>query len=128
MLKLAEGEEIDWVLFTALPFGKPVCRIAKLGLDSVNWKARSRVVLDEFVLFVFVGEMNLKEVGAVVSPPETLTITVMLAVAKAGIPVESWHCTFHKYAPLAKDIVMFASWLDVGCVVWFAEKVPVALW
>ena len=37
------------------------------GFDSVNWKARSRVVLEEFVLLVLVGLMNLKADGEVVS-------------------------------------------------------------
>ena len=37
------------------------------GLDSVNWKARSRVELLEFVLLVLVGWMNLKDVGEIVS-------------------------------------------------------------
>ena len=37
------------------------------GLVSVNWKARSKVEFTESVLFAFVGVINLKEVGEVVS-------------------------------------------------------------
>ena len=37
------------------------------GLVSVNWKARSRVVLTESVLFDFVGLINLRAEGEVVS-------------------------------------------------------------
>ena len=37
------------------------------GLVSVNWKARSKVEFTESVLFDFVGLINLREVGEVVS-------------------------------------------------------------
>ena len=47
--------------------GKPICRREKDGLVSVNWNWRSKVVLTESVLLDFVGLMNLREVGEVVS-------------------------------------------------------------
>ncbi len=50
-----------------VPDGKPTCRKAVSGFASLNWKARSKVVLLEFVLFERVGLMNLNEAGAVVS-------------------------------------------------------------
>ena len=37
------------------------------GLVSVNWKAKSKVVFTESVLFAFVGLINLREVGEVES-------------------------------------------------------------
>ena len=55
------------VRFSYVPFGNPTCRDAVSGFGSVNWKARSKVELEVFVLFAFVGEMKRKEVGAVVS-------------------------------------------------------------
>src|SRR3989338_9065895 len=39
-------------------------------------------------------------------PPPTLTVTVLLLVANAENPSVSVHCTFHVYAPLAKEIVI----------------------
>ena len=50
-----------------VPDGEPTCRKAVSGFDSVNWKARSRVVLDELVLLDLVGLMNLNVDGDVVS-------------------------------------------------------------
>ena len=55
------------VLFLYVPFGKPVCRKAVSGFASLNWKAKSKVELDEFVLFARVGLINLREVGDKVS-------------------------------------------------------------
>ena len=55
------------VRFSYVPFGNPICREAVSGFDSANWKARSRVLFEEFVLFGFVGEINLKDAGAIVS-------------------------------------------------------------
>ena len=50
-----------------VPDGKPTCIRDLSGLDSVYWNARSRVLLDELVPDCFVGEMNLKDDGAVLS-------------------------------------------------------------
>ena len=59
--------DVDDVLFSYVPLGKPIWIWENDGLVSVNVKARSNVLLSESVLFDFVGLMNLKAVGDVVS-------------------------------------------------------------
>ena len=59
--------DVEDVRFSYVPLGKPIWIWDIWGLASVNVKARSSVLLIESVLFDFVGEINLREVGEVVS-------------------------------------------------------------
>ena len=59
--------DVEDVRFSYVPLGKPIWIWEKDGLASVKVKARSRVLFVESVLFDFVGEMNLKADGEVVS-------------------------------------------------------------